>query len=168
MSTPTTRRAGVRGRLARAGAGLALRAVVGLVLAPVSLAADPSAAPSTVPSHSPSTAPSTTPSTSPVTAASGSPSTTPNTPIQHLVVLMQENHTFDNYFGTYPGADGIPPGVCMPNDVADATAGCVKSHHLTSHRTIDLNHGADVAKVVANNGTYNGFVYAQHRRNLPG
>ena len=30
------------------------------------------------------------------------------TPIQHLVVLMQENHTFDNYFGTYPGADGLP------------------------------------------------------------
>ena len=27
---------------------------------------------------------------------------------------MQENHSFDNYFGTYPGADGIPPGTCMP------------------------------------------------------
>src|SRR5262245_54663251 len=28
--------------------------------------------------------------------------------IQHVVVIMQENRTFDNYFGTYPGADGIP------------------------------------------------------------
>ena len=36
------------------------------------------------------------------------------TPIQHFVVLMQDNHTFDNYFGTYPGADGIPAGTCMP------------------------------------------------------
>ena len=27
---------------------------------------------------------------------------TSNTPIEHLIVLMQENHTFDNYFGTYP------------------------------------------------------------------
>ena len=26
------------------------------------------------------------------------------TPIEHFVVLMQENHTFDNYFGTFPGA----------------------------------------------------------------
>ena len=29
------------------------------------------------------------------------------TPIQHVVVIMLENHTFDNYFGTYPGANGI-------------------------------------------------------------
>ena len=33
----------------------------------------------------------------------------PNTPIEHFIYLMQENHSFDNYFGTYPGADGIPP-----------------------------------------------------------
>ena len=35
-------------------------------------------------------------------------------PIKHFVTLMQENHSFDNYFGTYPGADGIPQGTCMP------------------------------------------------------
>ena len=45
----------------------------------------------------------------------------PNTPIEHFIVLMQENHTFDNYFGTYPGADGIPEGVCMPADPFDKT-----------------------------------------------
>lgn len=28
--------------------------------------------------------------------------------IQHVVVIMQENRSFDSYFGTYPGADGIP------------------------------------------------------------
>jgi phospholipase C len=38
------------------------------------------------------------------------------TPIQHFVALMQENHSFDNYFGTYPGAEGIPEGACMPID----------------------------------------------------
>ena len=26
------------------------------------------------------------------------------TPIKHLVVIYQENHSFDNYFGTYPHA----------------------------------------------------------------
>ena len=31
------------------------------------------------------------------------------TPIKHFVVLMQENHSFDNYFGTYPGAVGLLP-----------------------------------------------------------
>ena len=28
------------------------------------------------------------------------------TPIQHVIVIMQENHSFDNYFGTYPTANG--------------------------------------------------------------
>jgi phospholipase C len=42
--------------------------------------------------------------------------------IKHVVIIMQENHSFDNYFGTYPGADGIPglagnPGKvpCIPD-----------------------------------------------------
>jgi phospholipase C len=39
--------------------------------------------------------------------------------IQHVIVIMQENRSFDSYFGTYPGADGIPmsggkPSVCLP------------------------------------------------------
>ncbi len=38
--------------------------------------------------------------------------------IQHIVIIMQENRSFDSYFGTYPGADGIPmkngvPTVCV-------------------------------------------------------
>ena len=28
------------------------------------------------------------------------------TPIQHIVIIVKENHTFDNYFGTFPGANG--------------------------------------------------------------
>src|SRR6266487_2040485 len=28
--------------------------------------------------------------------------------IKHVVVIMQENRSFDSYFGTYPGANGIP------------------------------------------------------------
>jgi phospholipase C len=27
-------------------------------------------------------------------------------PIQHVIVIVKENHTFDNYFGTFPGAEG--------------------------------------------------------------
>ena len=26
--------------------------------------------------------------------------------IRHIVVIMQENRSFDSFFGTYPGADG--------------------------------------------------------------
>lgn len=32
---------------------------------------------------------------------------TPNTPIKHVVIIMMENHTFDNMFGTFPGANGV-------------------------------------------------------------
>ena len=33
------------------------------------------------------------------------------TAIQHTVFLINENHTFDNYFGTFPGADGTTTGL---------------------------------------------------------
>src|SRR5438132_12749125 len=46
--------------------------------------------------------------------------------IQHVIMIMQENRTLDEYFGTYPGANGIPPNVC----VHDPTyGGCQKPYH---------------------------------------
>jgi phospholipase C len=29
-------------------------------------------------------------------------------PIQHVVIIVKENHAFDNYFGKYPGVEGDP------------------------------------------------------------
>src|SRR5215831_15005643 len=34
-------------------------------------------------------------------------------PIKHVVEIMLENHTLDNLFGRFPGADGIPAGTTM-------------------------------------------------------
>jgi phospholipase C len=31
----------------------------------------------------------------------------PYNPIEHVVIIFKENHTFDNYFGTFPGANGM-------------------------------------------------------------
>ena len=28
-------------------------------------------------------------------------------PVEHVVIIMKENHTFDNYFGTFLGANGM-------------------------------------------------------------
>jgi len=39
--------------------------------------------------------------------ASSQKTTAATTPIQHVVVIMMENHTFDNYFGTFPHANGV-------------------------------------------------------------
>jgi phospholipase C len=30
----------------------------------------------------------------------------PSSPIEHVVILVKENHTLDNYFGTFPGVNG--------------------------------------------------------------
>ena len=49
--------------------------------------------------------------------------------IQHVVMIMQENRSFDSYFGTFPGADGIPAGVCVPDP---RTGGCVAPFHDSS------------------------------------
>ena len=35
--------------------------------------------------------------------------------IQHVVMIMQENRSFDSYFGTFPGANDIPAGICLPD-----------------------------------------------------
>jgi phospholipase C len=35
------------------------------------------------------------------------PTATGPSPIKHVVIIFKENHTFDNYFGTFPGANGI-------------------------------------------------------------
>ncbi len=42
--------------------------------------------------------------------------------IKHVIVIMQENRTFDSYFGTYPGANGLPKNVCVPDPAARWTA----------------------------------------------
>lgn len=36
------------------------------------------------------------------------------TPIKHVVVIMEENHTFDNFFGDFPGVAGTSLGLTEP------------------------------------------------------
>jgi phospholipase C len=31
--------------------------------------------------------------------------------VRHIVIILKENHTFDNYFGSFPGADGSTTGM---------------------------------------------------------
>jgi phospholipase C len=86
------------------------------------------------------------------------------TPIKHFLVLMQENHSFDNYFGTYPGADGIPENTCMPVDNSRdpahprVTDECVKPFHLEGKATFDLGHSGGVFNAQYNHGRMDGFI----------
>ena len=37
-----------------------------------------------------------------------------NTPIKHVIVISQGRRSFDNYFGTFPGANGLPQNLSVP------------------------------------------------------
>jgi phospholipase C len=85
----------------------------------------------------------------------------PNTPIEHFIYLMQENHSFDNYFGTYPGADGIPPNTCMPEDPTDPNnTKCIEPFHLGTRPVEDLDHNLITHERQFRDGKMDGFAYA--------
>ena len=82
----------------------------------------------------------------------------PTTPIEHFIVLMQENHSFDNYFGTYPGADGLAPGTCMPKDHRNPSKGCVAPFAMEDRPALDLPHSRAAFLSQYRDGRMDGFV----------
>jgi phospholipase C len=84
--------------------------------------------------------------------------------IQHVVVIIQENRSFDSYFGTYPGADGIPglagnSGTvpCLPDP---RLGGCDPPYHDRSLVNGGGQHSQRSAALDIDNGLMNGFVAA--------
>jgi phospholipase C len=80
--------------------------------------------------------------------------------IKHVVIIMQENRSFDSYFGTYPGADGIPmqngiPSVCVPNA---STKTCDKPYHDTHDRNMGGPHGSGSSTGDVGGGKMDGFI----------
>lgn len=70
-------------------------------------------------------------------------------PIKHIVVIVKENHTFDNYFGTFPGAEGTT--TCQ---LKNSTIPCPKAPDNTLR---DLCHAHDCALTDWNHGMMNGW-----------
>jgi len=82
--------------------------------------------------------------------------------IRHVVIIMQENRSFDEYFGTYPGADGIPglagnPGKvpCLPYP---GRRHCMRPYHDTRPTNFGGPHAHSSAMADIANGRMNGFV----------
>jgi phospholipase C len=75
--------------------------------------------------------------------------------IQHVVVIMQENRSFDSYFGTYPGANGIPAGVCVPDPLH---GGCIKPFHDPDNVNYGGPHGHGAFTADLDGGKMDGFV----------
>ncbi|HEX3671236.1 MAG TPA: alkaline phosphatase family protein [Candidatus Cybelea sp.] len=86
--------------------------------------------------------------------------------IRHVVIIMQENRSFDSYFGTFPGADGIPmrdgvPTVCVPDP---QQGNCVRPFHDTSDRNGGGPHNANSAVDDINGGRMDGFLKTAQRK----
>ncbi len=80
--------------------------------------------------------------------------------IKHVVVIMQENRSFDSYFGRYPGADGIPmrngmPTVCVPDP---AKGDCQRPYHDPNDVNGGGPHGQTSAAADINGGKMDGFI----------
>jgi phospholipase C len=62
-----------------------------------------------------------------------------NSPITHVIIVMMQNHSLDNLFGTYPGANGLDATLPSYHQV-DAAGNTVSPTPITSLTTADLTH----------------------------
>jgi phospholipase C len=97
-------------------------------------------------------------------AGTGSPPPNARNPIKHIVFLVKENRTFDNYFGAYPGADGT------------TTAKMLKGHQTVSRplaaapdvQPHDITHGFVSGMLSIDGGNMDGFNTIQDGTDLSG
>jgi phospholipase C len=84
----------------------------------------------------------------------------------HLVWIIQENHSFDNYFGKFPSTDGIPPFICLPK--MPGSRSCVKTFHMPSGQPlIDLEHSWETTHAAYDNGTIDGGTSIRETQAIP-
>ena len=90
--------------------------------------------------------------------------------IRHVIVIMQENRSFDSYFGTYPGADGIPrrhgvPRVCIRDPLVGR---CVRPFHEHAERNVGGPHDHIDALRDIDGGRMDGFLRQERFAELGG
>ena len=87
--------------------------------------------------------------------------------IRHVVIIMQENRSFDDYFGVFPGADGIPRNaqgkiaVCIPDP---AQGGCVRPYHETNLSNGEGPHNMSAERKDIDHGRMDGFLGPAERQ----
>jgi phospholipase C len=118
-------------------------------------------------------APAATTPGSPSGVSSSSPATSTTTDIDpslgienldHLIFIVQENRSFDHYFGTFPGADGIPRtadgsfDVCVPDP--DVGGICRRPYHDTNLYDAGGPHNEKASQIDVHGGKMDGFIQA--------
>ena len=80
--------------------------------------------------------------------------------IKHIIIIMQENRSFDSYFGTFPGADGIAmkngkPTACVPDP---RNGGCIRPYPDHADQNYGGGHFEPDVKPALDGGKMDGFV----------
>ena len=81
--------------------------------------------------------------------------------LEHLVFIVQENRSFDHYFGTFPGAKGFPRNedgriaVCIPDPVLGR---CARPYRTTSQLQEGGPHAWRHSRADVNGGRMDGFI----------
>jgi len=70
--------------------------------------------------------------------------------LKHIVFIVKENRTFDNYFGQFPGANGTTKGTLSTGQV-------ITLGHTPDIMPYDLGHGWQDAHTAINGGAMNQF-----------
>ncbi len=84
--------------------------------------------------------------------------------IKHVVMVMQENRSFDHYFGTFSGADGIPMENGVPTTCYPSTAGGCRRAYV-DHRDVVIGgpHSTPSATKDVDGGKMDGFLLESER-----
>lgn len=85
--------------------------------------------------------------------------------VQHIVVLMQENRSFDHYFGQLPSqgqprVNGEPANASNPNPLDPSGPPIPAFHKTTTCEVADLNHSWTGTHNEYDNGKMDGFTTA--------
>ncbi len=78
--------------------------------------------------------------------------------VQHLIIIMMQNHSFDNLFGTFPGAHGLDPSASSYRQV-DKSGGTISPTLLKSLSTEDLNHSRAAYVAAWDNGKMDKYAH---------
>jgi phospholipase C len=82
--------------------------------------------------------------------------------LKHLVFIVQENRSFDHYFGTFPGADGIPmrngrPLVCAQDPISGR---CLPPYRTSRQLQQGGPHNLRFSRIDVNGGRMDGYIRA--------
>jgi phospholipase C len=99
-------------------------------------------------------------------AAAGTPGSagqTGATPIRHVVVIYDENISFDHYFGTYPGVNGLNTpapggGTLLTNNPNGANPRLLNPNNINDLLTCDQNHNYTDEQTAFDNGAMDKFI----------